>query len=207
MGRMVLICEGDAHTVEYFHANGVYPSSIVFEATRFREMAPYLTPEDDVLVLIKGLTDFTLAEVYVLLHDLEENRDKLKAVTVMSNIDLGKISTHYYLYTGDLFYGEVKEVRNGRLHEVEISDDDEETLNDKSKKSSKRGKSSRNKSKTTENISINAVISRYKKYDKRDVKFTIYGKIERKVEPNFESETLANSIVIVDMFKSKEIEG
>jgi hypothetical protein len=200
MERLILICEGGAHTVEYFHKNGVFPGAVVLVATKFREMVPYLTKDDEVLVVIKGLTDFSMAEIYALLNDIEESRDKLKGITVMSNINLGKISSPYYLYSGDLFYGTVKEVKNGRHSDVSIAVDPT-TLTEKKVKPSKKDKVAELKAKTPEIRSINAVISGYKKYDKRDVKFTIYGSNAKEVEPTHEIDGLTQKLIAVDLYK------
>lgn len=200
--RLVLICEGGAHTVEYFHKNGVFPGAVVFEATKFREMAPYLTKNDDILVVIKGLTDFSMVEIYALLNDIDNVKDKLHAVTVMSNINLGKIPTPYYLYSGDLFYGSVKLVEKGKVSGIEKVDG-ETGKSAKKSKSSKKEKSSELHQKSRENTVINAVIEPYKLYNNRGVKFTIYGSDAKPVQVNKALDDLTSKLVNVDLFKTE----
>lgn len=197
--RLVLICEGGAHTVEYFHRNKVYPAVIVMETSKFREMSPYLTKNDEILVVIKGLTDFTMAGIYSLLNDLEEARDRLHDVTIMSNVDLGKISTPYYLYSGDLFYGTVKKVMNGKIYEIDGNAESSSTPS-KGLKLKKKEKASEHKKKEVNTPSINVVISRYKKYNKRDIKFTIYGTNEKEVQSMYEEDEIAKKVVNVNLF-------
>ena len=54
MDRLIVICEGGVHTVEYLHRNGVYPGAMLIEPGKFQEISPYLTKDDDILLLIKG---------------------------------------------------------------------------------------------------------------------------------------------------------
>lgn len=209
MGELVLITEGGGHMVDYMIANGVYPHRVVLAPDKFREIAPYLKSEDEVLVVIKGLTDFTLMEIYALLNDLESFRDKLARITVMSNMDLGKISTPYYLYKGDLFYGTVKEVKNGRvLGEVVRLSDEEGTVlyskDDKVKADSKRLKTKDMKEKSSDNMSINAVMQRYLLYKRHDKEVKVYGNTLKEVDASSASinDESLDKLVWVDLFKS-----
>jgi hypothetical protein len=202
MSRLILICEGNAHTVEYFHKNNVYPGAVVFDSAKFREMSPYLEGEDEILLLIKGLTDFTVAGIYALINDLEDHRHKLKDVNILSNIDLGNIDTPYYLYTGDLFYGSVREVIKGKISDKLLTEEESEEL--KSAKKRKNGKSSELRDNPSEKYSINTVMAGYKKYDKRDVKFTIYGSPIKEVEQDTKLESQLSKIMIVDMYANNK---
>lgn len=204
--RLVLICEGGAHTVEYFHKNGVYPSAVVFNATKYREMIPYLTENDEVLVLVKGLTDFTLQDIYAMLNDILDTGRKLKSVTVMSNIHLGKIPSPYYLYSGDLFYGEVKKVENNKVMDLTPEDIyiEESEGSNEVEKVSKNKKNVKSKSMQGDKRSINGVIKRYTKYNKRNTKITIYGSNVREVESTEEVDEIVDKLIKVDLFnKSK----
>lgn len=192
MERLVLICEGGAHTVEYFHNNKVFPGAVVFDALKFREMAPYLGKEDEILVVIKGLTDFTLAEVYSLLDDIATNKEKVKDITILSNINLGKVQFNYFLYVGDLFYGALKEVLDGKVHDFST---DEEAQKGKRKK----GKDKLEKPKDA--LAENTVMGRYKKYSRNEVRFQIYGRKPKEFDPTFELDAVTDKVVKVDLFK------
>lgn len=202
MSRLILICEGEAHTVEYFHKNGVYPGAVVFDSTKFREMSPYLEEDDEILLLIKGLTDFTISQVYALINDLEEHRHKLKNVTILSNIELGILNSSYYLYSGDLFYGSVREVIRGKISDYLTTE--ETALGSKSKKKFKKDKSDELGEKQADKYSINTVMAGYKKYDKRDVKFTIYGSpIKEVIPPDTRLDAQLSRLTVVDMYANK----
>lgn len=201
--KLILICEGGAHTVEYFHKNRVYPHSIVLTTTKFKEMMPYLTKDDEVLVIIKGLTDFSMVEIYALIKDLEDSQEKISGFTVMSNIELGKIPTPYYLYEGDLFYGGVKQVVNGKQSEILTDEDSTKTKKKKSKNATKERLSKNSNDK----VSTNAVIDGYKIYNKRDIKFQVYGSERREYKPNAEVDSLVGKIVNVDLFTNNKSEG
>lgn len=200
--RLILICEGDAHTVEYFHKNGVYPGAVVFSPTKFKEMMPYLSSTDDVLVVIKGLTDFTLGEVYALFEDLADAEDKLFDVTIVSNVDLGVTSLPYYFYEGDLFYGAFKKVKMGKYSNYIVDTTIEETKTNKKEKKVKKPKPNE---KPVHTNMINPVIARYKLYKRSSNKLVIYGSesSNKGVTPNISDEFLKDKIVFVDAFADK----
>lgn len=197
--RLITICEGNAHTIEYLHKNGVYPGTVVFSPSKFKEMIPYLSSSDDILVIIKGLTDFSLASVYALIEVLVNAESRLYDITILSNVDLGVTALPYYFYEGDLFYGAYRKVKGGKYSNyiVETATDESET--------SKNGKKSKLAKNTTQTAVINPVIARYKLYKRSNNKLVIYGS-----EPPSEGVTndtgdefLRDKIVFVDAFSDK----
>ena len=121
MERLIVICEGGLHTVEYLQRNGVYPAAMVIEPSKFQDMSPYLSKDDDILLIIKGLTDFTMASVYGLLNKFKEYQEKYKRVTIMTNIPLGNVDFDYYLYEGDIFYGNVQLVSGKKKVDIDVN--------------------------------------------------------------------------------------
>lgn len=195
--RLVLIAEGEAHMVEYFHKNKVYPTSIVMNLSKLRELLPYLDKNDDILIVIRGLTDFTLTEVYTCIRDITEVGDKLHSVKILSNIDLGKVDLPYYQYEGDLFYGEVKQKVKGKLLD----------LNEEGKPMTKKEKAqlekTLNKQKkeggTKKVLKVNPIMKQYKKFSDPSVRFKLYGTpVKTEILDNEEIKIL-NRIVQVDM--------
>lgn len=115
-GNLIVISEGGIHMLEYLHRNGVFPHFYVMKPSYFEELVPYLSDKDNILFIIKGLTDFTLAEIYNFLKTLKGIENDVKGVTVISNVHLGEnFDFDYYLYEGDLFYGDVKQVIGGKI--------------------------------------------------------------------------------------------
>lgn len=176
--RFILICEGGPHTIEYMINNGVIPNSIILDTSKFKEILPYLSVEDDILLLVKGLTDFTLTDIYGLINVFQENSSKLGRITILSNINLGKVALEYYFYTGDLFYGTVCKVVNGKRYPIS---DDEDGDNESSKSRSRFGllrkeKRADKNQNNPDKPSKNAVAHAYKVYNCKDVKVQIYGK-------------------------------
>lgn len=204
--RLILICEGGAHTVEYFHRNKVYPGAVVLTTTKFKEMMPYLSKNDAVLVVIKGLTDFSMAEVYALFDDLDTAKTKLHSITVMTNIELGHVSMPYYLYEGDLFYGRVYEVVKGKKTEILTEQEqlDSKKKGKKVKKSTTKGKNTTSKENSTQPYANNAVISRYKEYNKRDIKLTIYGNEQRRPELSHDNDVIVSKLINVNLFQDNQ---
>ncbi len=160
---LTLICDGQIHTLQYLHNNGVFPKSIVLEHTKLRELVPYLTDEDELLILVNGLTDFTMSSLYSFIQTAEELRDKLKGITILSNIPLGVVDFDYYLYSGDLFYGTVKKVIDNKVYDL---DENGNLLENR-----------RGKLKVREiDEGKNPISFRFKKFNDNTVKLMVYGK-------------------------------
>lgn len=190
MDRLIVICEGGVHTVEYLHKNGVFPHSLVLDPSKFQEMSPYLNKEDDILLIVKGLTDFSMATVYSLLKKFDTYKEKYKRVTILSNIPLGSVNYEYYLYSGDLFYGTVKKVINKKEYDL---DSNGNIIENKPKNSIFKRKNKEIERKG------NPIAFQFKKYNNRKVKLMIYGKVVEEVlkKPSFEYE---NEVKAIDLF-------
>lgn len=173
MSRLVLITEGSVHAVQYFHNNGVFPSVILLDTLKFTRALPYMSKDDDILLVIQGLTDFTLAEVYALFKEFENNKETVRNITIMSNVHLGVIPYTYYLYEGDLFYGKVKRIERGKTYEME---EEQLDIEDVEKGKGKKKKSKENVVVPVEAMKNNAVMGAFKKYNSKKVKFLIYDK-------------------------------
>ena len=193
--KLTLICEGQVHTTEYMHKNKVFPKTVVFDCSKFKEIAPYLKKEDEILVVIKGATDFSLALIYALLRELEDIRQKVGSITVMSNVDLGVIDTPYYYYEGDLFYGSYKEMLRGK--EV-ISDE-------KGKKNLKNILKLKKTAKVVEEtkgvdapLEVNAIMSKFLKYSKPQ-NVVIHGVTPKGIIST--TDEYMKNLVEVDLFK------
>lgn len=161
MGKLIVVCEGGIHTVEYLHRNGVYPHALVLAPDKIPEMLPYMSKDDEVMVLVKGLTDFTMSDVYAMLSKLYENSGKVKRVMLMSNIEVGVVPYPYYLYEGDLFHGTVKVVKDRKQYTLE-------------------GKKVGRKGDKEQQDGGNLVMQKMQeKYGDRSVNLKIYGKLKR----------------------------
>lgn len=188
--RLVLITEGGVHMIEYLLHNRVVANSIVLDATKFKEILPYLDTSDDVLLIIKGLTDFTMSDIYTLIGSFKQNIDKLGRVTILSNVMLGKIDFDYYLYSGDLFYGNVKKISNGRVVEDDDYDTDltPETKENKLFNFFKRNKATDKNENSKDVVRKNAVANAYKVYNSNNVKVQIYSKDKKDTNEQYSSE-------------------
>ena len=194
MERLIVICEGGIHTVDYLQKNGVYPAAMVIEPSKFQDMSPYLTKEDDILLIIKGLTDFTMASIYGLLNKFKEYKDKYKRVTILTNIPLGNIDFDYYLYDGDIFYGSVKLISNKK--EFELNEQGEIVEN--------QNKFSFMKKKVQKLEGYNPIMHQFKKYNNKKIKIMIYGKVnmnEKVVVPEFDYE---KQVRVVDLYNENK---
>lgn len=190
MDKLIVICEGGVHTVEYLHRNGVFPSAMVIEPNKFQEMSPYLTKDDDILLIIKGLTDFTMSSIYGLMSKFKEYESKFKRVTILTNIPLGVVPYEYYLYSGDLFFGEVKKVASNKIYDLDSNGNTIET---------QKKLSFTKKKKEAEQENKNPIIFQFKKYNDKKTKIMIYGKVnpEHVETKSFEYE---EKIKLVDLY-------
>lgn len=186
MGQLILITEGGIHMGEYFINNKVYPSKIVLRTEAFQEICPYLNKEDEILIVIKGLTHFTMSEVYKLLDDIEAVKNNVGKITLVSNIYLGKVMGEYYLYTGDLFYGDYFLVRDGKIYNLDVDD-------------------TKNKKKKKKDVAYEEIITPIKafyKYNKTD-KVNLFG--EKEKENKVIEEDISSKLIYMDLYdKSKK---
>ena len=189
MDRLILICDGGVHTLEYIHRHKVYPGVVVFDIGKFQEIIPYLRKDDEILLIIKGLTDFTMADIYALMNRFKENEDKIKNITILSNVNLGVIPYKYYFYEGDLFFGDVKLMENNEVYNLDkegnIIEQKGKFLNIKKKE---------------EKLSYNPIAHSYRRYKDSTVKVVFYGskKENRAVK---EEDNYAKNIILVDIYK------
>jgi hypothetical protein len=195
LDRLIVICEGGAHTVEYLHNNGIYPGAVVLEPSKFQEMVPYLSSEDEILLIIKGLTDFTMTDIYSLLSKFDEHKDKVKSVTVLSNIKLGVIPYEYYYYQNDLFYGDVWKIVDNKQYEIGETG---EIVVSKKLLPTRKSKTQVNKEKKNQ---IMFAFKRYKNF--KGLKMQIYGKMERLKPEEFDVNVI-NAITVVDLFQENK---
>lgn len=193
MDRLIVICEGGVHMVEYLQKNGVFPSAMVIEPKKFQDMSPYLTKDDDILLILNSLTDFTMSDVYGLLSKFKEYENRFKRVTILTNVPLGVIPYEYYLYSGDLFYGSVKKVANNKIFEL----DSNGNVPTQKKKLFQK--------KQVETVSNkNPIAFQFKKYNDRKVKLMIYGKVNKEVETPVSHFEYEDKIKIVDLFSDQK---
>ena len=165
---------------------------MVLEPKKFQDMSPYLTKDDDILLIISGLTDFTMSDIYNLLSKFKEYENRFKRVTILTNIPLGVIPYDYYLYSGDLFYGSVIKVSNNKKYELDSNGNVE---------TQKKSFFSKKSEEVVENK--NPITFQFKKYNDRKVKLMIYGKRDKEIVETISHYEYEDKIKVVDLF-SKE---
>lgn len=113
---LYLLTDNGVQTIEYFINNGIYPNKYALHTESIREVAPYLSKEDTIVVLTQGLINWTFLRLNNLLSDIFDVKGLIKDVKVYSTIEL-PIKNYEYPYTlvkGDLFYGEFIDIDNGK---------------------------------------------------------------------------------------------
>lgn len=196
--ELCIICEGGIHTAEYLYANGVVPSKVFLNLEEFKKNFPTFTTNSglEYLFIIRGMVDFTFSDFYSVLRDYKRMRGSYEKMTVISNLELGKVEFPYYLYNGDLFYGSVSEVVRGKttpvLHESQMK---------KSKGKTDKGKSDK-VTNPAEKYILNPVMERYRSYRHVKSPVSVYG-TELRSLPVEESSTkrFFEAVQVVDYFK------
>lgn len=188
--KLTIITEGGLSMVRYLVKNRVIPQAVVLDATKFKEIIPYADNGDDILFIINGLTDFTMSDIYTVIGLLKQNLDKLGRVTILSNINLGRVNIDYYLYSGDLFYGTVKKVSNGRVVvDEEFGLDIENEGSNMKLLGVLKKKKMRDKNKNKpDNYNKNAVAHAYKVYNSNSVNVLVYSKDKEGIEKSLATE-------------------
>lgn len=97
-------------TIEYVQLNGVYPSKYALKSESMKQILPFVTQDDKILVIIKGFIEWTQAQVATLFEDVEEVVERVGGLYIISNIELG-MGLNYTFLDGDLFYGQYTDIR------------------------------------------------------------------------------------------------
>lgn len=188
--ELVVLCEGGLHTIAYLVKNGINPHRVCFDVATLRDLLSNLNTNSRILIIIQGLTDFTLVELYELFSYLNLMRHLVKDVTVLSNIELGFIDLDYYIYKGDLVYGALKLVGSPE-------------------------KRVKNNIKSGDNFIKNAVMQGFSLYKHKTLK--IYHKVDmgdtfnveqsNNAKVNQETDDLVKNLVHVDLYSNNSMEG
>lgn len=118
---LYFITDGDIHSVVYLMQNGIYPDKYALETESFKDQAPFVTSDDEVIVLVQGFVRWTLTRLKMLIELLEQSCAKF---TIYSTVEL-PINTKYTRVSGDLVYGVYREYENrkmGRPYKANIND-------------------------------------------------------------------------------------
>lgn len=114
--RLFLICEGGYHTLYYLVRHGLTPDRVYFDPLAIKMYIPYIEKEDEVLIVLNGLTDFTLKEVHELMKSLHELfGEQTNNIKLFSPFRLNGLYYSYYIYNNDLIYSNIKGVVGGKV--------------------------------------------------------------------------------------------
>lgn len=197
--RLLVVTEGGLPMVEYLERNDLHATQLFLSPSKFKELAPYLGENDEILVIIKGLTDFTMAEVYSLFKDLELCQLKVKSINIFSNVLLGKVNLLYYLYEGDLFYPrELKQVRKMKVYDIDTLKEDEQEVESKGQKAKK----SKQKQIEEDKPVLNRHLEGYSIY-KHNKKEVVVHQNAPKIRRDFEDDIYFKDLVTVNVLDPK----
>lgn len=189
--RLTVVTEGGIHAVEYLNNRGIYPNTVIIDSKKLNNSIPYLTANDDVYLIIKGLTDFNMLDIYGIMREIEGVEEKGFNIYVLSNVPLGNVKLPYYEYTGDLLDGQVKRVLNGK--DIFLNEKCEPITKETSKKDKVSAKT-------------NVIARQMLVYNNPRVKIDIHGvddTEETKTLKQMEDDSIASKIINVDRFKNK----
>ena len=95
-----LICDGGKHTIAHLWKRGIYPDKVIFSEFYLKDEAPYLTEEDDVLILVHGLTDLTQTFVHKAISILQNTKANLLLLT---DVPFENVTIPIESYRSDIF--------------------------------------------------------------------------------------------------------
>lgn len=119
---LYFITDSDVHSVVYLLQNHIYPDKYALETESFKELAPFVTPDDEVIVLVQGFVRWTMVRLTQLIELLEQAN--IKGYTVYSTIEIN-IKTKYTKVDGDLVFGTYKDFDGekwGKSYRANIND-------------------------------------------------------------------------------------
>ncbi|EQF29650.1 hypothetical protein QEW_4697 [Clostridioides difficile CD160] len=200
--NLILVTEGSLDSIKYFIKNGVYPTTVLLNILDLKEKMLYFTEKDHVLLVIKGFSDFTLKELYLVIEEIEKIKKHIGSFIIMSNVELG--IENYYLYEDDLFYGKIEEIKS-KKKKTNTENIVSKLLKFLRKEKTRETETEeKNKSEKENNVySINEVMRGYLVFsNKKDP--NVYLKENKSILVSFEDETnqkYTSNILEVDLFK------
>jgi hypothetical protein len=116
-----LVCDGGEDTVLYFWKKNLYPDRVILSPEKLHDYVPYINGEDDILILIHGMTEFSLSAVYLLLSDikilLDSDRLHCNNLVVASDVELPSVEIKYIKYKDvhDLFFDDKRDKEEDKI--------------------------------------------------------------------------------------------
>lgn len=112
---LVAILEGGKPTLEYLKQNKIIPDQVFYDFSEFEAYSTYFPEDTDILLLIKGMTDYTRVKIYDLI-DVIVNLENKKSFILATNTDIGKLSVDSYFYFDDPIEGPFVQVPAGKTY-------------------------------------------------------------------------------------------
>lgn len=110
---LVAILEGGRPTLDYLMQNNIIPDQVFYDFSEFKDYSIYFPDDTDLLILIKGMIDYTKVKVYDLIDVIKSIENK-KSVTLATNVDLGVLSVNSHFYFDDPLEGAFVQVPAGK---------------------------------------------------------------------------------------------
>lgn len=190
--RLTVVTEGGIHSIEYLNNNLVFPNTVIIHPNKLRSILPFMDENDVIFLIIKGLTDFNMMDVYAMLRDIKDIEQSGVDIYVMSNVPLGNIELPYYEYQGDLFEGTVRRVIKTKQYKLNYKGEEITKETPKEERQEATG---------------NIIAHKMYEFNNPRVKIGIHGE-EEKVDEQvrfYDEKKLLNDIIIVDRFANRKV--
>lgn len=105
---LYVLTDNDIYSILYLCQNGVYPDKYALKYDGIREDMPFLSEDDEIVIITQGLINWTYVNLFLLVKEL--SNVKLKSFRVFSTIEL-PMEYDYILVQGDLFNGTYIDVK------------------------------------------------------------------------------------------------
>lgn len=113
---LVAILEGGRPTLAYLVQNNIVPDTVFYDFSDFEDYSSFFPDDTDILILIKGMTEYTKVKLYDLL-DVIKGLENKKSLTLATNVDLGILSVDSYYYFDDPLEGAFVKVPAGKTYD------------------------------------------------------------------------------------------
>lgn len=118
---LYVLVDSGVSTVVYLMQNRVFPTKYALHSESVKEITPYLTNKDAVVVIMQGLTNWSLLQASNLISDLDVCKDRVGLLRIYSTCEL-PIKQPYTLVSGDLFYGSFVDISDKKRSKPYNSD-------------------------------------------------------------------------------------
>lgn len=109
---LYVMTDSGVYSILYLYQNGVYPDRYGTSQECLKNVLPFISDTDEMVVITQGLIDWNYVKLFNLVQEL--NTVKFASFRIFSTIELPRKDFDYILVQGDLFYGKYIDIKKGK---------------------------------------------------------------------------------------------